>query len=157
MGLIKKRSVKKKDGSLSDNHYKVVTLKPPKRKIRQKKGRSCLALSFFQLSKCVKLFYNIILIQKARIVKLISYYFFETRGSPNILSSLYSTHLYTNRKKKRLYLYLESPEKVDYQLFSPFIANEAKQKYKKQAIIFFKGQIISEFYQRLNTHLPQNV
>ena len=53
--------------------------------------------------------------------------------------------------------YLESPEKVDYQLFSPFIANEAKQKYKKQAIIFFKGQIISEFYQRLNTHLPQNV
>ena len=53
--------------------------------------------------------------------------------------------------------YVESPEKVDYQLFSPFIANEAKQKYKKQAIIFFKGQIISEFYQRLNTHLPQNV
>ena len=79
MGLIKKRSVKKKDGSLSDNHYKVVTLKPPKRKIKQKKGRSCLALSFFQLSKCVKLFYNTILIQKARIVKLISYYFFETR------------------------------------------------------------------------------
>ena len=54
-------------------------------------------------------------------------------------------------------IYIESPEKVDYQLFSPFIANEAKQKYKKQAIIFFKGQIISEFYQRLNTHLPQNV
>ena len=107
MGLIKKRSVKKKDGSLSDNHYKVVTLKPPKRKIRQKKGRSCLALSFFQLSKCVKLFYNTILIQKARIVKLISYYFFETRGSPKIFSSLYSTHLYTNRKKKRLYLYLK--------------------------------------------------
>ena len=107
MGLIKKRSVKKKDGSLSDNHYKVVTLKPPKRKIRKKKGRSCLALSFFQLSKCVKLFYNTILIQKARIVKLISYYFFETRGSPKIFSSLYSTHLYTNRKKKRLYLYLK--------------------------------------------------
>ena len=100
MGLIKKRSVKKKDGSLSDNHYKIITLKPPKRKIRQKKGRSCLALSFFQLSKCVKLFYNTILIQKARIVKLISYYFFETRGSPKIFSSLYSTHLYTNRKKK---------------------------------------------------------
>ena len=58
---------------------------------------------------------------------------------------------------KAEYEYLESPEKVDYQLFSPFIANEAKQKYKKQAIIFFKGQIISEFYQRLNTHLPQNV
>ena len=56
-----------------------------------------------------------------------------------------------------LQIYIESPEKVDYQLFSPFIANEAKQKYKKQAIIFFKGQIISEFYQRLNTHLPQNV
>ena len=58
---------------------------------------------------------------------------------------------------KKIIAMLESPEKVDYQLFSPFIANEAKQKYKKQAIIFFKGQIISEFYQRLNTHLPQNV
>ena len=34
-------------------------------------------------------------------------FFFEARGSPNILSSLYSTHLYTNRKKKRLYLYLK--------------------------------------------------
>ena len=77
MGLIKKRSVKKKDGSLSDNHYKVVTLKPPKRKIKQKKGRSCLALSFFQLSKCVKLFYNTILIQKARIVKFICYFFLK--------------------------------------------------------------------------------
>ena len=42
--------------------------------------------------------------------------------------------------KEDNYKYLESPEKVDYQLFSPFIA-----------------QIISEFYQRLNTHLPQNV
>ena len=52
---------------------------------------------------------------------------------------------------------VESPEKVDYQLFSPFIANEAKQKYNKQAIIFFKGQIISKIYQRVNTHLPQNV
>ena len=37
-----------------------------------------------------------------------------------------------------IYSYIESPEKVDYQLFSPFIANEAKQKYKKQAIIFLR-------------------
>ena len=81
MGLIKKRSVKKKDGSLSDNHYKVVILKPPKRKIRQKKGRSCLALSFFQLSKFVKPFYITILNQKPQIVKFICDYFFDSRGS----------------------------------------------------------------------------
>nr|WP_316612161.1 hypothetical protein [uncultured Ruminococcus sp.] len=107
IGLIKKRSVRKKDGSQSDNHYKVVTLKQPRIRIRQKKGRSRLAHSFFQLSKFVKPFYITILNQKPQIVKFICYCFFETRGSPNILSSLYSTHLYTNRKKKRLYLYLK--------------------------------------------------
>ena len=35
------------------------------------------------------------------------------------------------RQKPGTHFYIESPEKVDYQLFSPFIANEAKQKYKK--------------------------
>lgn len=107
IGLIKKRPVRKKDGSRSDNHYRVVILKPPKIKIRQKKGRSCLAPSFFQLSKCVKLFYSTILIHNARNVKCIHHIFFDCRGSPNKLSSLYSTHLYSNRKKKRIYLYLK--------------------------------------------------
>ena len=32
IGLIKKRSVRKKDGSQSDNHYKVVTLKRLRKK-----------------------------------------------------------------------------------------------------------------------------
>lgn len=105
IGLIKKRSVKKKDGSQSDNHYKVVTLKSPRIRIGQKKGRSRLAHSFSQLSKFVKPFYITILNQKAQIVKFICCYFFDSRGSPKICSSLYSTHLYSNRKKKRKYLY----------------------------------------------------
>ena len=105
IGLIKKRSVRKKDGSQSDNHYKVVTLKQPRIRIRQKKGRSRLAHSFFQLSKFVKPFYITILNQKPQIVKFICDYFFDSRGSPKICSSLYSTHLYSNRSKKRLTLY----------------------------------------------------
>ena len=134
IGLIKKRSVRKKDGSQSDNHYKVVTLKQPRIRIGQKKGRSRLAHSFFQSSKFVKPFYNIILNQKAQIVKFICYISFPiiphflspplmltkfterrfkrrekaptgARGSPKICSSLYSTHLYSNRSKKRLTLY----------------------------------------------------
>lgn len=107
IGLIKKRSVRKKDGSQSDNHYKVVTLKQPRIRIGQKKGRSRLAHSFFQLSKFVKPFYITIINQKAQIVKFICHYFFDSRGSPKIFSSLYSTHLYSNRKKKRKYLYLK--------------------------------------------------
>ena len=107
IGLIKKRSVRKKDGSQSDNHYKVVTLKQPKIKIGQKKGRSRLAHSFFQLSKFVKPFYITIINQKAQIVKFICHYFFDSRGSQKIFRSLYSTHLYSNRKKKRKYLYLK--------------------------------------------------
>ena len=134
IGLIKKRSVRKKDGSQSDNHYKVVTLKLPRIRIGQKKGRSRLAHSFFQLSKCVKPFYITILNQKAQIVKFICDISFPiiphflspplmlikfterrfkrrekaptgARGSPKIFSSLYSTHFYSNRSKKRLTLY----------------------------------------------------
>ena len=107
IGLIKKRSVKKKDGSQSDNHYKVVTLKQPRIRIGQKKGRSRLAHSFFQLSKFVKPFYITILNQKPQIVKFICDYFFDSRGSPKICRSLYSTHFYTNRKKNKIKLYLK--------------------------------------------------
>ena len=38
IGLIKKRSVRKKDGSQSDNHYKVVTLKRLREKSGKKRG-----------------------------------------------------------------------------------------------------------------------
>ena len=51
-GLIKKYKVRKKDGSYSDNHYKVVALKPPRRKIKRKKRRSRFALGFFRCCLC---------------------------------------------------------------------------------------------------------
>lgn len=107
IGLIKKRSVKKKDGSQSDNHYKVVTIKLPGIKKRNGKGRSYFALSFPQLSIFIKTLSNNII--KHEIIKVnINYnYFFNCRGSPKIFSSLYSTHLYSNRKKKRNNLYLK--------------------------------------------------
>ena len=44
VGLIKKYRVRKKDGSYSDNHYKVVALKPPRIRRRKGKRRSRFAL-----------------------------------------------------------------------------------------------------------------
>ena len=101
-GLIRKRSVKKKDGSCSDNHYKVVTLKPPRIKRRNVKGRSYFALSFPQSSIFIKTLCINIINQKIIKVNTNRNNFFNCRGSPKIFSSLYSTHFYSNRKKKIL-------------------------------------------------------
>lgn len=107
IGLIKKRSVKKKDGSQSDNHYKVITIKLPRIKKRNRKGRSYFALSFPQLSIFIKTLSNNIIKHEIIKVNINQNYFFNCRGSPKIFSSLYSTHLYSNRKKKRNNLYLK--------------------------------------------------
>ena len=105
-------------------------------KNHNKKPLAAFAHSFFQLDIFVKPFYITIINQKAQIVKFICYISFPiiphflspplmltkfterrfkrrekaptgARGSPKICSSLYSTHLYSNRKKKRKYLYLK--------------------------------------------------
>lgn len=103
--LLKKYRVKK-DGSYSDNHYKVVALKPPR--IRRKgKRRSRLALGFSQSNICVKLFYNYILKHNHKNVNTLRIYFFDLRGSPKIFSSLLVPTFNTNRERKRLQLYLE--------------------------------------------------
>ena len=54
LGLIRKYRVRKKDGSYSDNHYKVVVLKPPRIR-RRGKRRSRLALGFSQSRNCKKI------------------------------------------------------------------------------------------------------
>ena len=107
IGLIKKRSVRKKDGSQSDNHYKVVTIKPPRIKKRNEKGRSYFALSFPQLSIFIKTLSNNIIKHEIIKVNTNRNKNFYCRGSPKKLSSLYSTHLYPTRKKKRNNLYLK--------------------------------------------------
>lgn len=107
VGLIKRYKVRKKDGSYSDNHYKVITLKPPRRKIKRKKRRSRLALGSSHLDICVKLFYSYILKHNRKNVNTQRIYFFDLRGSPKIFSSLYSTHFVTNRRKNRIKLYLK--------------------------------------------------
>ena len=105
-GLIKKYSVKKKDGSYSDNHYKVIALKPPRIRRRKGKRRSRLALDFsYNNDIFVKLFYSYIIKHKSQKVNTLRIYFFDLRGSPKIFSSLYSTHFYTSRKRKRFKLY----------------------------------------------------
>lgn len=110
-GLLKKYKVRKKDGSYSDNHYKVVALKPPRRKIKRKKRRSRLALDFFRCCLCAAYTTSIkkpnyIINQMAEKVNTPRIIFFS-RGSPKICRSLYSTHFYTNRKKNKIKLYLK--------------------------------------------------
>ena len=107
-GLIKKYRIKKRDGSFSDNHYRVVLLNTPVIKIRRKKRRSCFALSFFSTSTCVIKDYEYIINQKNKNVNSRNKkYFFDLRGSPKILGSLYSTHYYTNRVNKKIILYIK--------------------------------------------------
>ncbi|MBR1481509.1 MAG: helix-turn-helix domain-containing protein [Ruminococcus sp.] len=106
LGLLKKYRVRKKDGSYSDNHYKVVAFKPPR--IRRKgKRRSRLALGFSQSNICVKLFYKYILKHNRKNVNTLHIYFFDLRGSPKIFSTLLVPTFNTNRERKRLKLYLE--------------------------------------------------
>lgn len=107
LGLLKKYKVRKKNGSYSDNHYKVIALKPPRRKIRRKKRRSRFALGSSHLDICVKLFYSYILKHNHKNVNTLRIYFFDLRGSPKIFSSLLVPTLVTNRERKKLKLYLE--------------------------------------------------
>ena len=109
VGLIKKYKVRKKDGSYSDNHYKVVALKAQKLKIGRKKRR-CRPHSIFKkiyvgFVECPTL--HTILIRNFKKVNTKRNNFFDLRGSPKILSSLYSTHLYTHRRKNKIRLYLK--------------------------------------------------
>ncbi|MCH5296050.1 MAG: helix-turn-helix domain-containing protein [Ruminococcus sp.] len=106
MGLIKKYRITKKDGSYSDNHYKVIKLLPPKRKIHKKRRcRFAPASSPVYISKhktnCTFMInlYN----QKVNIFLI----FFYLRGSPKICSSLYSTHSIPPDRKNRIKLYLK--------------------------------------------------
>ena len=110
-GLLKKYKVRKKDGSYSDNHYKVVALKPPKRKIMRKKRRSRLALGFFRCCLCAAYTtsnkkHKYIINQISEKVNTSPIIFFS-RGSPKICRSLYSTHFYKKRKKNKIKLYLK--------------------------------------------------
>lgn len=109
VGLIKKYKVRKKDRSYSDNHYRVIALKALKLKIGRKKRR-CRPHSIFRkiyvgFVECPTL--NTILIRNSKKVNTKCNIFFDLRGSPKILSSLYSTHLYTHRRKNKIRLYLK--------------------------------------------------
>lgn len=107
IGLVKRYKVTKRNGSYSDNHYKVMIWKLPKRIIKRKKKRSRFAPGFSHSSICVKLFYSFIINHKSKNVNTLRIYFFDLRGSPKIFRSLLVPILDTNRKKKRNKLYLK--------------------------------------------------
>lgn len=111
MKLIRKYRVKKKDGSFSDNHYKVVSLKFS-HKFSRKRKRPCRSLLRQGLYICNKLAYA----SSFTSVKHSSAFvkrkkgnslFFTARGSPFFCRSYDSTHFITNRKKNRIKLYLK--------------------------------------------------
>ena len=107
LGLLKKYRVRKKDGSYSDNHYKVIALKPPRIR-RKRKRRSRLALDFSHANiTCVYSSIKYILNHKSKKVNTLRIYFFDLRGSPKIFSTLLVPTFNTNRERKRLQLYLE--------------------------------------------------
>lgn len=113
MGLIKKYKVKKKDGSFCDNHYKIVSFKAPKF-FGYKKRRCCFSThSIFRNRKrlgqppLLRKPISVHIIQdKSVVVNAFQKYFFN-RGSPKISRTLYSTHFYTIRIKKKIKLYLK--------------------------------------------------
>lgn len=107
VGLIKKHNVHKKDGSYSDNYYEIVDLELPAPKTQKKKRRCCFALNIFLaiFAYSKKAITKIVLHQQQKVNTF--YYFFVLRGSPILLRSLNSTHFISNRKKKKIRLYLE--------------------------------------------------
>lgn len=112
MGLIKRYRLKKKNGSYSDNNYKIVTLRLSKYKFKGKKRRRCFALnafSAFSMNVGVKPIptFNNIIMRNIKKVNPLCKYFFDLRGSPKIFNSLYSTHSYSNRRRKNIRLYLK--------------------------------------------------
>ena len=111
MKLIKKYKVKKSDGSFSDNHYKVITLKYLY-KFRKKRKRPCRSLLRQGLNICNKLAYASSLTSVKHTLTFVKRkrrenIFFVTRGSPFFCSTYDSTHFITNRKKNRIRLYLK--------------------------------------------------
>ncbi len=108
LGLIRKYRVRKKDGSYSDNHYRIIALKPPRIRRRKGKRRSRFALGFSQSRNCKKILtIKYILNHKSENVNTLRIYFFDLRGSPKIYRSLLVPTFITNRERKRLVLYLE--------------------------------------------------
>lgn len=110
MKLIRKYRVKKKDGSFSDNHYKVVALKY-NYKFRRKKKRPHRSLLRQGLSVCQYAYQNSIISVNHSYAfvnrKTKDFLFFAARGSPFFCRSYDSTHFNTNRKKNRIKLYLK--------------------------------------------------
>lgn len=106
-GLISRYRVKKKDCSYADNYYQINTILIRKPKIQRKKRRRYSSrLSIFPFRFVLGIFksYKGIVHNLHKTVKS---YFFISRGSPKIYTSVRSTHylLNTNRRKNiKLYL-----------------------------------------------------
>ena len=135
MKLIRKYRVKKKDGSFSDNHYKVVALKYSY-KFRRKKKRPHRSLLRQGLAVCTLAYPNSSISVNHSCIfvkwKIKDFLFFAARGSPFFCSTYDSTHFYTNRKKNRIKLYLKYRCNLTlYHLKNPFKCNDSHSKRKK--------------------------
>lgn len=113
-GLINRYRVKKKDGSYADNYYQINTILINKPKIQRKKRRyfSWLTSIFpFRFVFDLDIFKSKSIVHNLhKTVKCFSL----SRGSPKIYTSVRSTHLYTNRKKNNIKLYLKYRCNLEY-------------------------------------------
>lgn len=113
MKLIRKTRVKKKDGSYSDNHYKVVALKFFK--IKKKRHRkSVIATQYDVRSRysirvsCAKPYIFILIDKKGFVNRGYGCFnLFFNRGSPKFYATVISTHFDTYRRKNKIKLYLK--------------------------------------------------
>ena len=111
--LIRKLRVKKKDGSYSDNHYKVVSIQFFE--IKKKRHRKSVFApqsdvnSHYSIRANLSVPYTCILMDKNGFVKGNEkyFYFIFNRGSPKFCNSIISTHFNTFRRKNRIKLYLK--------------------------------------------------
>lgn len=104
IGLIKRYRVKKRDGSYSDNHYRINNLS--KRIIKRKKRRCPIQPNIFSAHRNVKLFYISIVHRNCKSVNR-EFAIFFGRGSPKICRSLIVPTFDTNRRRNNTRLYLK--------------------------------------------------
>lgn len=105
--LIKKQRVIKKDGSYSDNHYKVVSVRLNKKYRIKKRGYMMRTYTHKENYKNLKKIFTSHIVNGYYVFVNGMKLFFIIRGSPKNCGTYSSTHFITNRRKNKIKLYLK--------------------------------------------------
>lgn len=105
--LIKKQRVIKKDGSYSDNHYEVVSVRLNKKYRIKKRGHMMRTYAHKENYKNLKKIFTSHIVNEYYVFVNGMKLFFIIRGSPKNCGTYSSTHFITNRRKNKIKLYLK--------------------------------------------------